>query len=163
MAKQLNAKECVIVERLRKRELIAAARGMLTNLPNDGAVAALKHGVLANQLLDQEERRVFYALIERFEADFTLNTSADYMEVELVTLYFIQLFRAVRAEEWESVQRIDGMLRSHLREMKASKRSRESDETQRQTLSAGEWTADLLAKAQAAGLEIRRAVAVAPA
>lgn len=159
---QVNKKEEAVVDRLRRGELIAAAHGVIPPDPDMRIVSALKNGVMASRLLDNNERDVFYALIERFYAEYTLNTSADFMEVELVNLLFIQFFRAVQAADWDAAHKIDSMLRAHLREMKASKRSREGDETQRQMVSAGEWTADLLAKARGTGMEIGMAVAAAP-
>ena len=152
MAKQVNAKELITVARLRKTELIAAAHGMLTDIPNDGSIGGLRHGIFANQLLDSEERRVFYALIECFYADYDLNSSADFMEVELAVLYFLQVMRAIKAQEWETAQRIDVMLRSHLRDLKASKRSREGSEAGKgqTTISQDQWAADLLQKVNTA-------------
>lgn len=149
--KKVNEKEKTMLARLHRTEAAVPD----TMKPNGNSLAQIKHGVLANSILSVEERALFYALVDRFEADYELNDSADFMQVELVNLYFLQLGRAIKAKDWENAERIDRVLRGHLREMKATKRAREGDAGGAgENQSPAEWASALLervALAQAAG------------
>jgi len=147
---QISADEQMRIMRLRRTELLAAAHGQL---PSEEAlhraVANLQHGVMTAALLTEEERLAFYAMVERYEADYTLNSSADWMQTEYICLLYLQGLRAMAAQDWEAFSRIDGSLRSHLREMKASKRGREGDEHTMVQQSPAEWAAELVARYRA--------------
>ena len=143
--KRVDAEETQAVERLRRNELLAAAQG---RLPSEATihhfVNKMQHGVLTNALLTEDERVIFYAMIERFEAEYDLNTSADFISTELICLLIVLAARAVKAQDWEAYGKIDSSMRSHLREMKASKRGREGEENKTVQQSPAEWAAELV-------------------
>lgn len=152
MAKmQVNGKEKIQLDCFHRSEAAVPERMQ----PNPNSLAHIKHGVLANSILSIQERDLFYGLIARFEKDYELNESADFMQVELVTLYFLQLGRAIKVKDWENAERIDRTMRGHLREMKATKRGREGDTVPASTMqSPAEYATAILervAAAQAAG------------
>jgi hypothetical protein len=119
--------------------------------------------LLANRIMSEEERTIFHGIIERFEADFDLNKSVDFVQLELVALYFLQLCRCCVAMDWENAERLDRMIRANLRDLKATKRAREGDAPKGgETQSPAEWATALLervAAGQAAGAEAARIIA----
>jgi len=73
---------------------------------------ALKHGVYADRFLTPEERPLFDAIIEQLHQDFVFNKSSDFIQVELVAVYFLKLGRAQEAGDWDAAERLDRMIRS---------------------------------------------------
>ena len=109
-----------------------------------GNTNALKHGTHANRFLNDEERVLFDDLIAGLHADFKFNASSDFIQVELVTIYFLKLRRAQEAGDWDSAQKIDPLLRSHLKDLKTTKISREGDEPRGPETTPAEWASSLL-------------------
>lgn len=148
---------------LHRSEVLAEMSGVGKGA--SGRAINLKHGLLANRIATSEERDIFFGLVERFEEDFDLNASVDFMQVELVSLYFLQLGRCVVAMDWENAERLDRMLRANLRDLKATKRAREGDLPKEPNSSPSEWATALLervAAATAAGQEAARLQAATP-
>lgn len=90
---------------------------------------SIKHGILAMRLIGEEEKTAYQVIVAAYENDFELNGSSDSMSVTLTALYFVQLMRAVMARDFENAERLDRMIRSHMRELKATKRTREGEGT----------------------------------
>ena len=57
---------------------------------------SLRHGIYADRFLSPEERPLFEAIIGQLYQDFVFNKSSDFMQVELVAVYFLKLGRARR-------------------------------------------------------------------
>ena len=104
----------------------------------------LQHGVYANRFLGDEDRPLFDALIAKLRADFKFNESSDFIQVELVAMYFLKLGRAQESGDWDIAQKIDQMLRGHLKDLKATKIAREGDEPRGTESSPAEWASSLL-------------------
>ena len=49
------------------------------------------------------------------------------MQVELVAVYFLKLGRAQEAGDWDAAERLDRMIRCHLKDLKATKIAREGE------------------------------------
>ena len=145
--KKLTKGELPRVERLRRQEMRAAVVGISAGVLADNGLRGLKHGVTCERLMNNAEREIFYTLVDLFDSEYEFNKSADWMSVELANLYFLQVIRAVAAGNTPLVIQYDGLLRGHLREMKASKRGREGDENKRgDSMSPDQWAATLIAK-----------------
>ncbi len=116
----------------------------------------MKHGIYASRFLTSEEKEIFESMVERFHAEYVLNSSADFIQLELACLYYTQLGRAIALEEWQTAERIDSMMRRHLADLKATKKSREGDTTpgSAQAMNATEWAQQLLEKVKARKDEI---------
>jgi hypothetical protein len=112
----------------------------------DGNTNALKHGVYANRFLTSEEQPIFDAIIEHLHEDFVFNKSSDFMQVELVAVYFLKLGRAQEAGDWEAAERLDRMIRCHLKDLKATKIAREGEEPKGAETTPAEWATALLEK-----------------
>jgi hypothetical protein len=112
----------------------------------DGNTNALKHGVYANRFLTPEEQPIFDAIIEHLHEDFVFNKSSDFMQVELVAVYFLKLGRAQEAGDWDAAERLDRMIRCHLKDLKATKIAREGEEPKGAETTPAEWTTALLEK-----------------
>lgn len=104
----------------------------------------LQHGMYANRFLSDEERPLFDSLIAKLRADFKFNESSDFIQVELVAIYFLKLGRAQEAGDWETAQKIDQMLRCHLKDLKATKIAREGEEPKGPETTPAEWASALL-------------------
>lgn len=104
----------------------------------------LQHGMYANRFLSDEERPLFDSLIAKLRADFKFNESSDFIQVELVAIYFLKLGRAQEAGDWDAAQKIDQMLRCHLKDLKATKIAREGEEPKGPETTPAEWASALL-------------------
>lgn len=111
-----------------------------------GNTNALQHGAYANRFLNEEERLLFDALIVKLRADFKFNESSDFIQVELVAMYYLKLGRAQEAGDWDTALKIDQALRCHLKDLKATKIAREGDEPRGPESSPAEWACNLLQK-----------------
>jgi len=131
---------------LRANENLKRPRGAPVGNKN-----GMKHGVYVNQFLTPEEEPLFKQIVTRLCRDFVFNKSSDYMQVELVAVYFLRLGRAQALGDWDTSERIDRMIRSHLRELKATKLSRETAEPKKSTKTTAEWATELLEKARREG------------
>ncbi len=114
--------------------------------PPTGNTNALKHGVYADRFLSPEEKPLFDAIIEQLHQDFVFNKSSDFMQVELVAVYFLKLGRAQEAGDWDAAERLDRMIRCHLKDLKATKIAREGEEPKGPETTPAEWATALLEK-----------------
>jgi hypothetical protein len=134
----------------RVQQTIATLHTSIAELPSaqsewmQGNLHALKHGIFANRIMDERELEIFTAIIAQLEEDYVFNRSVDFIQLELVGIYFLQLGRAILAERWDAADTIDRMLRSHLKELKATKRVREGDGPIHPGTTPAEWATDLL-------------------
>lgn len=114
--------------------------------PPTGNTNALKHGVYADRFLSPEEKPIFDAIIDQLHEDFVFNKSSDFMQVELVAVYFLKLGRAQEAGDWDAAERLDRMIRCHLKDLKATKIAREGEEPKGPETTPAEWATALLEK-----------------
>ncbi|MHB9129754.1 MAG: hypothetical protein ACYDBB_01520 [Armatimonadota bacterium] len=110
----------------------------------------MKHGIYASRFLTTDEQEIFEAMVDRFHEEYALNDSADFMQLELICLYFTQLGRAIALEDWQTAERLDAMMRRHLSDLKATKRTREGEATPgAQGMNAADWANQLLQRVKA--------------
>ena len=121
----------------------------------------LRKGVFANNFLSEEERSQFQAIISQLHKDFVFNKSSDFYQVEIVALYMLKLRRAMELEDYDSAEKLDRLLRAHLRELKTTKLTREGDKPAGPETSPAEWATALLEKARS--LDIATSEKPAPA
>jgi len=106
----------------------------------------LQHGIYANRFLSPEERPIFDAIIAQLQEDFVFNKSSDFIQVELVAVYFLKLGRAQEAGDWEAAERLDRMIRCHMKDLKTTKLTREGTEPIESQTTPAEWATPLLEK-----------------
>ncbi len=116
----------------------------------EGNTNALKHGIYADRFLTPEEKPIFDAIIEQLHEDFVFNKSSDFIQVELVAVYFLKLGRAQEAGDWEAAERLDRMIRCHMKDLKTTKITREGTEPSESQTTPAEWATALLEKLAAA-------------
>jgi len=87
----------------------------------------LDHGIFAFRIFGEEERQLFNEIIAAFYEEFSLNHSVDFVQLEYVGIYSLQLMRAIAQEKWDAAERVDRMLRNHLEALKLTKKAREGD------------------------------------
>jgi hypothetical protein len=87
----------------------------------------LRHGIFANRIFGAEEMALFTAMIDIFREETALNGSGDMVQLELFCIYCLKLTRALMAEQWDAVERLDRMIRSHMADLKLTKKTREGD------------------------------------
>jgi len=116
----------------------------------------LKHGIFANRILDAEEQERFDAVVERVRKDFPLNSSSDVIAVEAMGMAFIRYCRAMREGNADAAEKLDRIVRGHLKDLKATKIAREGGAPTLKTTPA-EWATQLLEDVKAADKAARRA------
>lgn len=138
----LGAREAEELDRWRrnsgvKRCPIGAPKGNTNNL---------QHGIFANRFLSPEEKPLFDIIITQLHEDFVFNKSSDFIQVELVAVYFLKLGRAQEAGDWDAAERLDRMIRCHMKDLKTTKLSREGSEPAQPETTPAEWATALLEK-----------------
>lgn len=100
--------------------------GDKTNAPHPYR-AKLEHGIFANRIFGAEEMALFTAMIDIFREETAFNGSGDMVQLELFCIYCLKITRALMAEQWDAVERLDRMIRSHMMDLKLTKKMREGD------------------------------------
>ena len=124
-----------------------ASKETIEQSKKNGNLNALKHGLFANRILAPEEKVLFDTLIEKLYDDFQFNKSSDFLQVELVGVYSVKLMRAQMEGNADASERLDRMIRAHMRELKTTKISREGEQPLEAQTSPAEWASALLDKA----------------
>jgi len=107
---------------------------------------SLVHGIYADRFMSAEERPLFEIIIRQLYQDLVFNKSSDFMQVELVAVYFLKLGRAYEIGDWEAAEKLDRMIRCHLKDLKATKIARERDTAHRPETTPAEWATALVEK-----------------
>ncbi len=106
----------------------------------------LKHGIFADRCLNEDEKVMFDALIDKLYLDFQFNKSSDFLQVELVGVYSVKLVRAQMEGNTDAAEKLDRMIRCHMKDLKTTKISREGAEVKGQQTTPAEWATALLDK-----------------
>jgi len=106
----------------------------------------MTHGIWANQCLNDEERELFREIIQRLWNDFEFNKSSDFLQVELVAVYSVKLVRAQINGDMDASEKLDRMIRCHLKDLKATKIAREGEASRGPETTPAEWATALLEK-----------------
>lgn len=114
--------------------------------PPEGNSNSLRHGIYANRFLSDEEKPLFESIIAKLYQDFVFNKSSDFIQVELVGMYFLKLGRAQEQGDWDAAEKLDRMIRCHLKDLKATKISREGEQPKGPDTTAADWATALLEK-----------------
>ena len=119
--------------------------------PPMGNLNGIRHGIFANRFLSEEEKPLFESIIGQLYQDFVFNKSSDFMQVELVAVYFLKLGRAQEAGDWDAAERLDRMIRCHMRDLKTTKIAREGEQPKGPETTPAEWAAELVARLKGDG------------
>jgi len=111
-----------------------------------GNLNALKHGFFAKRILNEKEQRLFDEIVAQLHEDFVLNNSSDLIAVETMGLALVQLSRAMKGGNVQAAETFDRMVRSHLRDLKATKIAREGETASNLNTSPAEWATAILEK-----------------
>lgn len=111
-----------------------------------GNTNKLKHGIYADRFLSEEEKKLFDVIIEQLQDDFIFNKSSDFLQVELVGVYFVKLGRAQEIGDHDAAEKLDRMIRCHLKDLKTTKIVREGTEPKLPETTPAEWATALLEK-----------------
>ena len=74
------------------------------------------------------------------------NKSSDFLQVELVAVYSVKLVRAQINGDMDAAEKLDRMIRCHLKDLKATKIAREGDTPTGPQSTPAEWATALLEK-----------------
>lgn len=121
--------------------------GQERDLARLGNTQGIQHGVFADRFMSEGEREVFEGMMTRFYANYELNESADFVQLEFAGIYMLKLARAILAEDWEIAAKVDGLLRANLKDLKATKQMREGEKPLA-PFSPAEWATELLERAR---------------
>ena len=119
-----------------EEEVRSSAKARVGSGALPGNQNSLRHGIYADRFLSPEERPLFEAIIGQLYQDFVFNKSSDFMQVELVAVYFIKLSRAQEEGNWDAAERLDRMIRCHLKDLKTTKITRETDPASKRAATA---------------------------
>ena len=89
---------------------------------------------------------MFDALIDKLYLDFQFNKSSDFLQVELVGVYSVKLVRAQMEGNADAAEKLDRMIRCHMKDLKTTKIAREGEEVKGQQTTPAEWATALLDK-----------------
>lgn len=93
--------------------------------------------------------------MERVRKDFALNDSSDVIAVEAMAMAFIRYGRAMKEGNADAAEKLDRIVRSHLKDLKATKVAREGGAPTLKTTPA-EWATQLLEDVKAADKAARK-------
>jgi len=124
------------------------ARGGATK----GNLNSLIHGAYAARVLNEEEQAVYDGFVARIREDFEFNDSSDEVAVHMAAMAFLQFVRAQKAGKEDAANVQARIVRDSLKDLKATKITRESDGKEMATTPA-QWAADLLREVRKASTE----------
>jgi hypothetical protein len=125
--------------------------------PSNPYRAKLQHGIFANRIFGAEEMALFSAMVEIFREETAFNGSGDMVQLELFCIYCLKITRALMAEQWDAVERLDRMIRSHMADLKLTRKMREGDGPADGTPSPLEYAMQLVERARQRQLEMAAA------
>ena len=114
--------------------------------PHQSNLYPMIHGIWANQCLDESEREQFREIMASLFNDFEFNKSSDFLQAELVGIYSVKLVRAQMNGDVDAAEKLDRMIRAHLKDLKATKIVREGDAPTGPQTTPAEWATALLEK-----------------
>jgi len=113
--------------------------------PPKGNLNHLIHGAYTKRTLSEEEQRIQSAFLGQIRADFALNSSSDEVAAQMAAMAFIQFLRAEKASNEGAAAAQARIVRNCLRDLKATKSTRERGIEPLSTTPA-EWAAALVDK-----------------
>ena len=116
--------------------------------PPEGNLNPMKHGIFACKCLDDEERVLFQEVIERLYTDFEFNRSSDFIQIEFIAINTVKYMRAIAEGNMDAAQKLDGMIRANMKDVKMTKISREGAQPKGPQTTPADWAADLLKRSQ---------------
>ena len=117
-----------------------------------GNLNRLVHGAYAARVLNDEEWRIHGAFLAQLREDFELNASSDEVAAQMAAMAFLQYVRAQKAENEAAAGAQARIVRNCLRDLKATKGTRERGGVSLNTTPA-EWAAALVGKLREAEKE----------
>jgi hypothetical protein len=111
-----------------------------------GNLKPMTHGIFANKCLDEEERVLFQEVIGRLYQDFEFNRSSDFIQIEFIAINTVKYMRSIQDGNMDAAQKLDTMIRAHMKDLKATKITREADQPKRPQTTPADWAAELLKK-----------------
>ncbi len=96
---------------------------------------------MANRFLSEDEQEFFYAILEKLFKDFKITSEVDKIQIQCITLELMKYFRAIKADDSDSAERFDRMMRAKFKDLKASRIMRESNDNKNIGSSPAEWIA----------------------
>ncbi len=110
---------------------------------------AITHGIFSNDLLDDEEKRLYQESYQALQKDFELNNSSDRMTCQMACIFFIRLRRAINQGKTNDIAQMESLVRNQLKDLKATRDKREGDVGDLKT-SPAEWAATILKEVEEA-------------
>jgi len=114
-----------------------------------GNLNGMVHGAYVKRVLNEDEQRIHDDFLARLHADFTLNDSSDEIAVRMAAISYVQFLRAQEAGKEEAANIQARIVRESLKDLKATKITREGEGLDIKTTPA-EWAAALLEEVKAA-------------
>ena len=120
--------------------------------PSPAAALVARRGLHADRMLRLGESALFDEVMENLRDDYAAISKAHSLHMELAAIYSVKLIGAQANGDWEQAERLDRLMQSHLKELKAARKKQESQQPQK--------TGDTPAEKAAAIVEALRAEGV---
>ncbi len=104
---------------------------------------------MALALKNPGEQSLLVSVLEKIEANFTLNDSSDWIQAQVAAFCFVKLIQGVGDDIFEMQKHYDTMLRQNLSSLKLTREKREGTEVK--FCAPADWAADLLAEVSKRG------------
>ncbi len=143
---KLNRRNIEQLERWQRNE--GKAKPSRKRGGQSGNLNPMTHGIFASKCLDEEERELFQEVIDRLYTDFEFNRSSDFIQIEFIGINTVKYMRAMAEGKMDAAQKLDAMIRANMKDVKATKISREGDQPKSPQTTPADWAADLLKKSE---------------
>jgi len=120
--------------------------------PSPAAALIVRRGLHADRMLRLGEGTLFDEVMKNLQDDYAAISKTHSLHMELAAIYSVKLIGAQANGDWEQAERLDRLMQSHLKELKAARKKQESQQPQK--------TGDTPAEKAAAIVETLRAEGV---
>jgi len=142
----VTKRDLEVIDRWHRNQGVTKMPDKKMDKSREGNLNRLKHGIFADRMLEEDERGMFDAVIEKLHLDFQFNKSSDFIQVELIGVYMVKLARAEAGGNESAADSLDRRIRAHMRDLKTTKMAREGEEAKGSQTTPADWASELLKK-----------------
>lgn len=94
-----------------------------------GNSRSLKHGFYGKKILPEPDHPLFDKIVAKLYHDFQFNSSSDFLQIELLAVYYLKMGQVQESGNMDAAERLDRMIRNHMKDLKATRISRDGEVT----------------------------------
>jgi len=114
----------------------------------------IEHGFLAFDILNNEEQKAFFVMVDGMCGDFKPTVPSDFHEIELLATCMILLNRATKRGNMKAVSALERMVRFGMRDLQSGKTAAQravGEGKNQRKITPAEWASELLKSAREEG------------